>query len=225
MKATMQSMMTTWSRASLATLGLCAVIGASGCHKDTGDKPAGLPPMAGAAQAARAATPSTSGAPPAAAAPGATPEPAPAGTFVHGGGEGAGAPEAERPPPPPGESISGEIVLPPAMRARVSDSDVIFLAARRAGGPAGPASMLAVQKLRADRFPIPFAISAQDAMIPGVPFAGKVNITVRVDKDGDAMTRKKGDVLGLASEVAVGTHHLKIVLDKLQEQDQTLGTI
>jgi len=216
-------------------VGLLGVFGVGACHKDTGDKPAGLPAMAGAARPAPGITaaPLPGPAAPAGAASqapalGPAAPPAPAGTFVHGGAAPGGmmdAPEAARTPPAPGESISGEIVLPPAMRARVSDSDVVFLAARRAGGPPGPGSMLAVQKLRADRFPIPFAISSQDAMIPGIPFEGKVNISVRVDKDGDAMTRKKGDVLGQAKAVKVGTHHVKIVLDELQEQDQTIGKI
>ncbi len=99
----------------------------------------------------------------------------------------------------------------------------MFLIARRAGGPPGPGSMLAVQKLQAADFPMPFMLSGRDAMIPGTPFAGQVSISVRVDKDGDAMTRRKGDVFGMANNVKVGTSNLSISLDTLQTEDQLLG--
>ena len=99
----------------------------------------------------------------------------------------------------------------------------MFLAARRAGGPPGPGSMLAVQKLTAEDFPMRFSISNRDAMIPGIPFEGKVSITVRVDKDGDAMTRRKGDLYGEADGVKVGSQKVVISLDRLQMEDQMLG--
>jgi hypothetical protein len=83
--------------------------------------------------------------------------------------------------------------------------------------------MLAVQKLTAEDFPMPFSISSRDAMIPGIPFEGKMSITVRVDKDGDAMTRRKGDLYGLADSVKVGSQKVVISLDKVQTEDQTLG--
>jgi len=46
---------------------------------------------------------------------------------------------------------------------------------------------------------------------------------VRVDKDGDAMTRRKGDVHGQANDIKVGTPDVVISLDTLQPQDVTLG--
>ena len=45
----------------------------------------------------------------------------------------------------------------------------------------------------------------------------------RVDKDGDAMTRRRGDVFGQAENVKVGTRNIVISLDKVQVEDQTLG--
>ena len=114
-------------------------------------------------------------------------------------------------------------MLPPATRAKVARGDVMFLAARRAGGPPGPGSMVAVQKLVATDFPMRFAISSRDAMIPGIPFEGQMSITVRVDKDGDAMTRRKGDVFGQVDNVKVGSHKVAINLDKIQTEDRTLG--
>ena len=99
----------------------------------------------------------------------------------------------------------------------------MFLAARRAGGPPGPGSMLAVQKLSVETFPMRFSISNRDAMIPGIPFEGRMSITVRVDKDGDAMTRRKGDVYGQADNVRVGAQKVVVSLDRVQAEDKTLG--
>ena len=68
-----------------------------------------------------------------------------------------------------------------------------------------------------------FTISNRDAMIPGVPFEGQMSITVRVDKDGDAMTRGKGDVYGQANSVKVGSQKVVISLDTVQTEDKTLA--
>jgi hypothetical protein len=137
----------------------------------------------------------------------------------------APAPMPEQPAaaPDPSRSISGTITLPQARKGNVAKGDTIFIIARRAGGPPGPGSMLAVKKVQAGDFPMPFTIGAENAMIPGIPFDGAVSITVRVDKDGDAMTRRKGDVLGQANDVKVGGHDVTIPLDTVQAEDVTLG--
>jgi hypothetical protein len=179
---------------------------AAGCSKKNAaapDKPAGLPPSANAG-----ASP-----PPVATAPAAAPAPAASG------GEAEMVPSA----PDPKQSISGTIVLPAARAKDVAKGDTMFLIARRSGGPPGPGSMIAVQRLSAGDFPMPFSLSGRDAMIPGTPFEGAISISVRVDKDGDAITRRKGDVLGQANDVKVGTQNLTISLDTLQKEDVTLG--
>lgn len=122
------------------------------------------------------------------------------------------------------QTIAGTITLPPANRARVSRGDIIFLAARRVGGAPGPGAMMAVQKLQAGDFPMPFAISARDAMIPGTPFEGHLSITVRVDKDGDALTRRKGDVVGQVADVVVGAQNVTVALDTVQAEDRTIAS-
>jgi hypothetical protein len=161
------------------------------------DKPAGLPPS-----------------------PGATPPPQQAPAAAGGQGEGvevvAAAPDAK-------QTIGGTIVLPDSHRSMVKKGDTVFLIARRAGGPPGPGSMLAVQRLQAGDFPMPFALSSRDAMVPGTPFEGEINISVRVDKDGDPITRRKGDVMGQASGVRVGNQDVQVVLDTVLDKDVTLG--
>ena len=180
-----------------AVAAVAAVGGMAACSRPSeAGKPGGVPPLAA----------------PSAVAPAPVPAPLP-------------EPEAIPGPPDERQTISGTIVLPASQRAKVARGDVMFLAARRAGGPPGPASMLAVQKLVAADFPMPFAISNRDAMIPGIPFEGPVSITVRVDKDGDAMTRRKGDVFGQANDVEVGRHDVVVKLDSIQSEDRTLGPL
>jgi hypothetical protein len=83
--------------------------------------------------------------------------------------------------------------------------------------------MLAVQKRQVEDFPMPFSLSGRDAMIPGTPFDGEVSISVRVDKDGDAMTRRKGDVFGQVNGIKVGSTNVVVSLDTVQKEDVTLG--
>jgi len=139
------------------------------------------------------------------------------------GATGSGASVADTAPDPK-DTVAGTINLPAAHRALVARGDVMFLAARRAGAPPGPGSMLAVQKLVVEDFPMPFVLSARDAMIPGTPFEGRLSLTIRVDKDGDALTRNKGDLYGEIADVVVGTQNVKLSLDHVQAEDRTIAS-
>ena len=160
------------------------------------DKPAGITPSA---------------TPPPAATPTPPPPPAPAAEKIE---EMGSVPDAK-------QTIGGKIVLPAARRGDVKKGDTMFLIARRAGGMPGPP--LAVQRLQAGDFPMAFSLSGRDSMVPGVPFEGELTITLRVDKDGDAMTRRKGDVFGQIAKAKVGSQDLVLSLDTLQAEDVTLG--
>jgi len=200
---------------SVSLAALASLLGAGGCAKQNTDgRAAGLPPLA-PSPAASAALPSAPEPP--RQAPGLS------GSLVRVAPEVfAAQPGASAKPPDAETTISGTIVLSEAIRARVARGSVMFLTARRADGPPGPASMLAVKKLVADTFPMPFSISEQDAMMPGIPFEGPVTITVRVDQDGDPMTRRKGDAYGKVTDVKVGARKVKIAIDGIQQDDQTL---
>jgi cytochrome c-type biogenesis protein CcmH len=151
-------------------------------------------------------------------------------------GAPAATPPSPPPPPPPvvddqlvpaapdpKASIGGTITLPAARKRDVAPTDIVFIIARKSGAAPGPGSMLAVQKHPVGQFPMPFTLSARDAMIPGTPFEGAINITVRLDKDGDGLTRKKGDLYGQVNGVPVGSQGVTIPLDSVQAQDQTLA--
>jgi hypothetical protein len=51
----------------------------------------------------------------------------------------------------------------------------------------------------------------------GTPFTGKINITVRVDKDGNPATRGAGDLTGdyKKNPVEVGAKNVDIVIDQV----------
>jgi hypothetical protein len=52
-------------------------------------------------------------------------------------------------------------------------------------------------------------------MVQGIPFAGEIQLSVRLDGDGDAMTRRPGDLSGSAqAPVEPGTRGVRIVLDQ-----------
>ena len=174
---------------------------AAACSKSAppADKPAGIAPSATAPPAQPAPPP-----PPA-------PTPPPAQEKVEEMGSA----------PPAAETIGGKIVLPAARKNDVKKGDTMFLIARKAGAMPGPP--LAVQRLQAGDFPMAFSLSKRDAMVPNIPFEGEVSITVRVDKDGDAMTRRKGDVFGTIAKAKIGTNDLVLSLDTLQTEDVTLG--
>jgi hypothetical protein len=181
---------------NLALAGLLLL--AAACSKTTPptDKPAGLAPSANP--------------PPAAPPPAPTPPPAAPEKVEEMGAA-----------PPAAETIGGKIVLAPARKNDVKKGDNMFLIARKAGGMPGPP--LAVQRLQAGDFPMAFSLSKRDSMVPNIPFEGEISITLRVDKDGDPMTRKKGDVFGTIPSAKVGKNDLVLTLDQLQTEDVTLG--
>jgi hypothetical protein len=82
---------------------------------------------------------------------------------------------------------------------------------------------LAVQKLVVDSFPMPFHVSGKDAMVPGTKLEGAVKISARIDKDGDPMTRQKGDLLAELERVEVGSTDVELSFDHQQEETKTLG--
>ncbi len=155
---------------------------------------------------------------PPSAAPAAAPSPAPAAAAPAPAAPAAAA-EAETVPaaPDPKSSISGNITLPKARKKDVAKGDTLFIIARRGAG--GPPMPLAVQKHQAGDFPMAFSLSSRDAMIPGTQFEGAIDIEVRVDKDGEALTTKKGDVLGKVTGVKVGSTSVTIPLDTFVAED------
>jgi hypothetical protein len=177
----------------LALAMLLPTVGA--CSKQDDSKATGVPPLAN---------------PPAAAAPVPPPPPPP--------------PPAPAPAADPNATITGQIVLPASQRKNVAATDTIFLIARRiSDNPSARGTLVAVKKLSAAKFPIDFTLSAADMPFQTGGFDGDLTLSVRDDKDGDPITRRKGDVFGTLPKVTVGARGVKLPLDQLQKEDESLA--
>jgi cytochrome c-type biogenesis protein CcmH len=111
--------------------------------------------------------------------------------------------------------ISGKITIDPKLKASIDPNAALFIVARPATGAGGPP--LAVKKIDRPTFPVDYTLSQDNVMMQGLPFTGKINITVRLDKDGNPVTRTPGDMTGdyKTNPVAVSSQNIDIVLDQV----------
>jgi cytochrome c-type biogenesis protein CcmH len=113
-----------------------------------------------------------------------------------------------------GQTVSGKITVDAKLKDKIDNQAALFLIARQAGG-AGPP--LAVKKIDKPTFPLSYSLGQENVMMQGMAFAGKINISARLDKDGNAMTREAGNLLGdyKKNPVDVGSQNVDIVLDQI----------
>jgi hypothetical protein len=114
-------------------------------------------------------------------------------------------------------------VIAPAL-AKSKPAGTLYLVARRlADNPTARGTLIAVKKLPAEKFPLDFTLSAADMPFQNGAFDGELSLTVRIDQDGDPMSRQKGDLYGGLPKVRVGAHDVKIALDQVQKEAESLG--
>ena len=89
--------------------------------------------------------------------------------------------------------------------------------------PGTRGSLVAVKRFMARDLPIPFTLSEADMMFKNGAFEGLLQLTVRVDKDGDPMTHKKGDLFGVLDNVKVGSTGVDVKVSEVQKEDENLG--
>jgi hypothetical protein len=111
--------------------------------------------------------------------------------------------------------LEGVIKVDGKLKDKIQPGDTIFVVARKYDDSGAPGMPLAVKKLVAAKFPLPFELDSRDAMLVGTQLAGKVVVTARVDKDGDAMTKNPGDVTGQSKPVAPPQKNVVVDLDKV----------
>ena len=118
---------------------------------------------------------------------------------------------------PSGQSIAGKITIDPKLKDKLDPQAALFIIARAAAGAGGPP--LAVKKIAKPAFPLNYSISQENVMMQGTPFSGKINITVRLDKDGNTTTRGAGDMTGeyKKNPVDVGAQNVDVVIDQLSQ--------
>ena len=116
-----------------------------------------------------------------------------------------------------GQTISGKITVDAKLKDKIDAQAALFIIARPAGSAAGPP--LAVKKIDRPSFPLAYSLGQENVMMQGTPFAGKINITVRLDKDGNAVTREAGNLLGdyKKNPVTVGSQNIDIILDQVAQ--------
>src|SRR6266545_6412710 len=116
---------------------------------------------------------------------------------------------------PSSAQISGKITVDPKLKASLDPNAALFIIARPAGAAAGPP--LAVKKIDKPAFPLSYSLSQENVMMQGTPFTGKINITVRLDKDGNPTTRGAGDLTGdyKKNPVEVGGKNVDITIDQM----------
>jgi len=118
---------------------------------------------------------------------------------------------------PSGQTISGKITIDAKLKDQIDPQAALFIIARPATGAGG--APLAVKKLDKPTFPLNYSLSQENVMMQGTPFTGKINITARLDKDGNAATRGAGDLTGeyKKNPAEVGAKNADVVLDQLMQ--------
>ncbi|MBI2989489.1 MAG: cytochrome c-type biogenesis protein CcmH [Deltaproteobacteria bacterium] len=117
--------------------------------------------------------------------------------------------------PPLSQGIRGTITVDPKLKSKIDGQLVLFIIAYSAGSTAGPP--LAVKKIEHPVFPLTYALGPESVMMPGLSLSGKVRVTVRLDKDGNPMTKEAGNLAGefKKNPVAIGSQNVDIVIDRV----------
>ena len=94
--------------------------------------------------------------------------------------------------PGAGGSIRGKLRLAPG--ATPPPRGTLYIIAKVANNAKAPP--MAVKRIDGASFPMNYTLSSADSMVPGMPLPGEINVSVRLDTDGDASTREPTDLTG-----------------------------
>src|SRR5262249_10883498 len=124
---------------------------------------------------------------------------------------------APRPQPPAatddGAVIEGTIDIAAALRDKANPGDTIYIVARSVDAQGNVQRMpIAVDRLQVGSWPLAFNLSSAKTMAQSGAFAGTMQLTARLDKDGVATTRNEGDIEGTA-KATVPAKGVQIILD------------
>lgn len=98
--------------------------------------------------------------------------------------------------------IEVAVTVDPGVTRGVPAGATLYLIVRVAGREGG--APVAVKRL-AGTVPITVTITEADAMMPGTPLIGDLDIIARIDQDGSATTREPGDLEGRVGPVQAGS--------------------
>ena len=110
-----------------------------------------------------------------------------------------------------GKTVSGTVSLSPALKARVSENDAVFIFARAAEGPRMP---LAVIRKTVKDLPVTFTLDDSMAVMPSLKLSSVPNVIIgaRISKTGSA-TPSAGDLQGASQPVKVGAKGIAVTID------------
>ncbi len=113
---------------------------------------------------------------------------------------------------PAGATVAGTVKLAPALAAKASPQDTVFIFARAAQGPKMP---LAILRKQVRDLPVAFTLDDAMAMAPNMALSnfGEVIVGARVSKSGNAVPQS-GDLEGLSSTIKVGASGVAVVIDR-----------
>lgn len=128
----------------------------------------------------------------------------------------AAAPKTPKTPTPVAaqtKSLRGSVSLAPALAAKASPDDTVFILARPAEGPRMP---LAVLRKQVKDLPLTFMLDDSMAMAPTAKISdhGRIVVLARISKSGEALPRP-GDLFGQSAEVAPGATGITVQISEL----------
>lgn len=108
--------------------------------------------------------------------------------------------------------ITGTVELRAGNTPEFSKLATLYIVARAAGVGHNPP--LAVKRVVAPSFPVSFSLSSADVMMPDVTFEGPLDLSARLDRDGDPLTREPGELAGVHENnpVQIGARDITIRL-------------
>ena len=109
-------------------------------------------------------------------------------------------------------TISGVVNISPALLAKISPEDTLYIYARAKSGPKMP---LAIVRLQAKDLPAKFTLKDGMGMNPNMKLTSfpEVIISARVTKSGKAVPAS-GDLQGFSEVVRIGNQSVKILINK-----------
>ena len=111
--------------------------------------------------------------------------------------------------------VFGTISIDPGLKVGINPSAGLFIFARPEGVDAGPP--LAVKRHSVFQFPFEFDIGQLNTMMEGSQFEGAMNLTARLDQDGNRKS-SPGDVEGKI-QITAGQKGVQLVLNNLISGD------
>jgi len=137
-------------------------------------------------------------------------------TIAQLGKDGKNKPSGAQASPAAGAQIQGTVDIDPKAKSKNDGQAVLFIIARSTSSAGGPP--LAVKRIASPKFPVAYSLSAQDVMMPGAPFSGKLFVSARLDQDGNPTTKEPGNLAGeyRKNPVDVGAKKIDIVLEQVQ---------